>query len=149
MAARSKSRPSARWAIRTRSNRKIKNEDWNTYRIVAKGFTFQHFINGVATAECTDNDEKERRADGLLALQLHAGPPMKVQFRNIRLKRLGEEKPHAQSKDAKKVVLVAGRPSHGYGSHEHKAGCMLLADALNNSGLAHQSRGRHQWLAEG
>jgi hypothetical protein len=37
---------------------KIKHEDWNTYRIVAKGFTFEHFINGVKTAECTDNDEK-------------------------------------------------------------------------------------------
>ena len=114
---------------------KIKNEDWNTYRIVAKGFTFQHFINGVATAECTDNDEKERRAEGLLALQLHAGPPMKVQFKNIKLKRLGDEKAAAQSKDTKKVVLIAGRPSHGYGAHEHKAGCLLLADALNNSGL--------------
>ncbi len=31
----------------------------------------------------------------------------------------------------KKIVLVAGRPSHGYGSHEHNAGCLLLADCLN------------------
>lgn len=116
---------------------KIKNEDWNTYRIVADGFTFKHYINGVQTAECTDNDEKERRAEGLLALQLHAGPPMKVQFKNIKLKRLGEEKKAAaNSKETKKVVLIAGRPSHGYGAHEHKAGCMLLADAINNSGLS-------------
>ncbi|MFK7818975.1 MAG: family 16 glycoside hydrolase [Planctomycetaceae bacterium] len=105
---------------------RIKNEDWNTYRIVANGYHFQHFINGVKTCECTDNDITMRRAAGVLALQLHAGPPMKVQFRNIKLKRLPAKK---------KIVFIAGTKSHGYGSHEHKAGCMLLADALNKSGL--------------
>lgn len=35
----------------------------------------------------------------------------------------------------KKIVLVAGKPSHGPGEHEHRAGCMLLADQLNKSGL--------------
>ena len=64
----------------------IKNEDWNTYTITARGFHFVHRINGVVTAECTDNDAQERRDSGIIALQLHAGPPMKVQFRNIRIK---------------------------------------------------------------
>lgn len=63
----------------------IKKGDWNEYRIVAKGFEFTHYINGVKTTELIDNDEKARKAKGLLALQLHAGPPMKVQFRNIRI----------------------------------------------------------------
>jgi hypothetical protein len=35
----------------------------------------------------------------------------------------------------KKIVFVAGKPSHGKGQHEHRAGCMLLADHLNKSGL--------------
>ena len=105
---------------------KIKKDDWNTYRIVANGYKLQHFINGVPTCECTDSDIKMRRATGILALQLHAGPPMKVQFKNMKLKRLPA---------TKKVVLIAGTKSHGYGSHEHKAGCMLLAEALNKSGL--------------
>jgi len=64
----------------------VKKLEWNTYRITAKGFHFVHYINGVKTTELTDNDEKARRADGVLALQLHAGPPMKVSFRNIVLK---------------------------------------------------------------
>ncbi len=124
----------------------IKSEDWNTYRIVAKGFHFQHFINDIQTADCVDKDEKERRAEGLLALQLHAGPAMKVQFKNIKLKRTGgdktaavesraEEKSAHKQADVKKVVLIAGHKSHGYMAHEHKAGCMLLAEALNDSGL--------------
>ena len=64
----------------------VKKGKWNKYRITAKGFQFQHFINGVKTTELIDNDEKTRRKDGLLALQLHAGPPMKVLFKNIVLK---------------------------------------------------------------
>lgn len=35
----------------------------------------------------------------------------------------------------KKIVFVAGKPSHGKGQHEHRAGCMLLAGHLNKSGL--------------
>ena len=64
----------------------IKKKDWNTYRIVADGFRFEHYINGEKMCELIDDDEKERRAEGLLAFQVHAGPPMKVYFRNIVLK---------------------------------------------------------------
>jgi type 1 glutamine amidotransferase len=43
----------------------------------------------------------------------------------------------ADEKDAskKKIVFIAGNPSHGFGAHDHKAGCMLLAKCLNESGL--------------
>ena len=102
---------------------KIKKEDWNDYSITANGFNFVHKINGVPTAECTDNDLKQRRESGILALQLHAGPAMKVQFRNIRIKET----------DTKKIVFIAGNPSHGYGSHEHYAGCRLLAHYIKES----------------
>jgi len=64
----------------------VKKKEWNSYRITAKGFHFVHYINGVKMTELTDNDEKTRRADGLLAFQVHAGPPMKVSFKNIVLK---------------------------------------------------------------
>jgi hypothetical protein len=66
----------------------VKKKEWNNYRIVAEDFHFVHFINDVKTMVLVDNDEKARRADGLLALQLHAGQPMTVQFRNIRIKHL-------------------------------------------------------------
>ena len=66
----------------------IKKEDWNSYRIVARNFSLTHYINGVKTTQVIDHDKKTRRADGLLALQLHAGPPMTVQFKNIRIKEL-------------------------------------------------------------
>jgi type 1 glutamine amidotransferase len=104
--------------------KKIKKEDWNTYHITARGFHFTHEINGQLMSEVTDEDKSDRRRGGLLALQLHVGPPMKVQFRNLQLKRLPME-------DTRKIVMVAGPASHGHMEHEHFAGCRLLADCLN------------------
>jgi len=67
---------------------KIKNEDWNDYVVIAKGNHFQHFINGTQTVDVTDNQESKAAKSGVLALQLHAGAPMTVQFRDIRIKEL-------------------------------------------------------------
>jgi hypothetical protein len=62
--------------------------EWNTFRVVAKGYNFKHYINDTLMIDCTDNDEENRRDSGLIALQLHQGPPMKVQFKNIKIKQL-------------------------------------------------------------
>ena len=67
---------------------KIKKDDWNTYRIVAQGNRLRQWINGQLMVDVTDNDPQMGRRQGIIALQIHAGPPMKVQFRNIRLKEL-------------------------------------------------------------
>ncbi|HEX7380175.1 MAG TPA: DUF1080 domain-containing protein [Pirellulales bacterium] len=104
----------------------IKKEDWNDYTIVAHGNHLQHFINGKQTVDVTDDDPERRKMTGILALQLHAGPPMTVQFKNIRLKRL------KLADDRKKLVLVAGHPSHGKGAHEFNAGVTLLRHCLDH-----------------
>jgi len=65
----------------------IKTGEWNEYVIIAKGNHLQQFINGKQTVDVTDDDETKRALDGVLALQLHAGPPMTVQFKNLRLRR--------------------------------------------------------------
>jgi len=64
----------------------IKQGDWNDYVVSARGNHLQHFINGKQTVDVTDDCESKRAMNGVLALQLHAGPPMKVQFRDIRLR---------------------------------------------------------------
>jgi hypothetical protein len=63
----------------------IKLEDWNEYKIIAKGNHVQHFINGMQTVDVTDETEVGAKT-GIVALQLHAGPPMIVQFKDIILK---------------------------------------------------------------
>ena len=100
----------------------IKDGDWNEFHIVAKGHNIKQSINGVLMAEVTDGGPQRRRT-GLLALQLHQGPPMKVQFKDIKLKRTKLE-------DAKKICFFAGTRSHGYGNHEHNAGNILLGKRL-------------------
>jgi hypothetical protein len=70
---------------------KIKAEDWNEYVVIAKGNHVQHFINGVQTIDVTDEHEAKAPKSGVLALQIHTGPPMTVQFKNIRIKNLGKE----------------------------------------------------------
>ncbi len=66
----------------------IKAEDWNEYKIVAKGNHLQHFINGLQTIDVVDEDTEKAAASGQLALQIHAGPPMTVQFKDFDLKEL-------------------------------------------------------------
>lgn len=66
----------------------IKVNDWNTCHIIARGNRLQHFINGVLMSDVTDNDEVNRKMTGLLGVQVHVGPPMTVEYRNIRLKQL-------------------------------------------------------------
>ena len=144
---------------------KIKKEDWNEYSVLADDFHFVHKINGVTTAECTDLDEQERRDSGIIALQLHAGPPMLVQFRNIRIKNLDQpaeekvdvdqlqqlkEETSSTTEDRKKIVFISGRPSHGYGSHEHYAGCRLLASSLAEAMPDYEVKViKHGWPDEG
>ena len=66
----------------------IKSEDWNTFHLVVKGNHLQHYINDVLMSDVTDNDTVNGKAKGLLGVQVHVGPPMKVQYRNLMLKQL-------------------------------------------------------------
>jgi hypothetical protein len=70
--------------------------EWNDYHIIARGNHMIHKINGVIMSETVDESKRDARFKGVLALQLHSGPPMKVQFRNIRIKHLKrDERPRA------------------------------------------------------
>ena len=66
----------------------IKSGDWNQLHIIARGTTVIHVINGRIMSAFLDDDPKGRIPEGLLGLQLHVGPPMKVEFRNIMMKKL-------------------------------------------------------------
>jgi hypothetical protein len=66
--------------------KKINSEDWNTCRLVAKGNRLQHYINGILMSDVTDNDKVNGKSKGMLGMQVHVGPPMKVEYRKIMLK---------------------------------------------------------------
>jgi len=71
---------------------KVRPQEWNSYRIVARGNEIALHINGVVMCEVVDNQTGLAARDGVIALQMHPGPPMKVQFRNLRIKRLSGER---------------------------------------------------------
>ena len=105
----------------------IKSGDWNQYRIVARGNHLQHFINGTLMSKTADNEGGKQSLTGILAFQLHAGQPMKVEFKDIHLKRL------RLTGGRKKLLLLAGRASHAQGAHEFRAGCLLFQKCLEKS----------------
>lgn len=75
------------------------DKEWNTLRIVAVGNRLIHQINGVTTVDITDG-HPEAMAKGILALQLHAGPPMSVDFKDLKLRSL-------EGEDAQKTLKEA------------------------------------------
>lgn len=70
---------------------KFRLDEWHDYHLVCKGNVLTLKVNGELMAEVEDNDPKEQDFKGILALQLHSGPPMTVQFKNILLKKLDSE----------------------------------------------------------
>jgi len=68
--------------------KKVRNGDWNEVHIIARGNVLTHLVNGQVMSVVVDDDAVRRKFDGLLGVQVHVGPPMKIEYRNIRLKRL-------------------------------------------------------------
>jgi hypothetical protein len=66
----------------------IKYDDWNEIDLVVKGNNMKHYINGTLMSEVTDNDLVNRKMKGLIGVQVHVGPPMKIEYRNFRIKQL-------------------------------------------------------------
>lgn len=68
----------------------IRKEDgWNTVRIVARGNHIQQYFNRRLFVEVVDDDLGAGQRRGMIGVQVHVGPPMSVEYRHIRLKRLG------------------------------------------------------------
>ncbi|SPE35785.1 exported hypothetical protein [Candidatus Sulfopaludibacter sp. SbA6] len=60
----------------------VRHGNWNSYEVFAQGSHMRLKFNGAETIDLTD----DKARDGVIALQLHAGEPMRVEFRNLRLK---------------------------------------------------------------
>ncbi|MBL7877206.1 MAG: DUF1080 domain-containing protein [Cyclobacteriaceae bacterium] len=65
----------------------IKDDAWNEVHLIIKGNRLQHYVNGILMSDVTDNDKVNRKMSGLIGVQVHVGPPMKVEYRNIMIKK--------------------------------------------------------------
>ena len=66
----------------------IHTQGWNQYQIIARGNIVIQILNGRVMSTLIDDDKANRRMDRLIGIQVHKGPPMKVEVREIRLKKL-------------------------------------------------------------
>lgn len=66
----------------------IRRDDWNDYKIIARGNVFIHIINGRVMSLGIDEDATNFRDSGIIAWQLHAGDPLKIQMKDIRIREL-------------------------------------------------------------
>lgn len=73
----------ARFAPDEALRKVIRADDWNDFRVEARGTRIRHWINGVLMSDVTDGDASRFPRDGQLALQLHQGPPMEVRFKDL------------------------------------------------------------------
>lgn len=91
-------------------------DEWHEYRVLVEGNHHQHWIDGVQTVDVVDLDEKGRALEGVIAVQVHVGPAMKIQYRDFWVKHLPVDLPlimPAQAPvptDAVKVVPQGGKP---------------------------------------
>jgi hypothetical protein len=64
----------------------VNKNGWNSYRVLARGDEVTLEINGTVMCQALDHQASAEAHRGVIALQMHPGPPMKVQFRNLRIK---------------------------------------------------------------
>ena len=66
----------------------IHADGWNDLHLIARGNTLVQLLNGRVMSMLIDDDTAGRKMDGLIGIQVHKGPPMKIEVRNIRIKKL-------------------------------------------------------------
>jgi fructan beta-fructosidase len=86
-------------------------EDWHEYHLICAGPRLTLKVDGRLAAEVVDHDPQQRDVAGILALQLHSGPPTVAQFKDIRLKPLTPAERAADRPD----LLIADFEGADYG----------------------------------
>ena len=80
----------ARWLIEQREPVEVDVAKWHEYTIIAQGNHLIHKIDGHVTIDLVDHDAAKRSLEGIVAFQIHRGPAMNVQIKDVMLKELPE-----------------------------------------------------------
>ncbi len=87
------------WIVGKMPVRKFAPDEWHEYRVLVRANHHQHWIDGHLTADLIDLDEKGRALEGVLAVQVHVGPPMKIQYKDFKLQHLPDNLPLLKAED--------------------------------------------------
>lgn len=105
-----------KWLVGQREPITVDAAQWNKITIIAQGNHVIHKINGQVTVDVVDYEAGARAAEGLLAIQIHRGPAMRVQVKDIMLKILPDfpEVPFGEGSiplGAKKIEAPVASPA--------------------------------------
>ncbi len=81
------------WITGTMPVEKFAPDEWHEFRVLVQANHHQHWIDGHLTADVIDLDEKGRSLEGILGTQVHVGPPMKIQYKDFKMKPLPDDLP--------------------------------------------------------
>jgi hypothetical protein len=101
--------------------------DWNDYCIVARGNHIVQYLNGIQTVDLTDEDPKAMPS-GIIALQIHAGYVMTVDFKNIRLKTFSKDAEAKPASSSAAATIPAGYTGKPYGGKAHEIPGIIQAE---------------------
>lgn len=87
------------WVVGEMPVKEFAAGEWHDYRVLVQGNHHQHWIDGHLTADLIDLDEKGRALEGVLAMQVHVGPAMTIQYKDFRIKHLPDNLPLLKSSD--------------------------------------------------
>lgn len=87
------------WVVDTFPVKEFAPGEWHDYRVLVHGNHHRHWIDGHPTADLLDFDKEGRALDGVLAVQVHVGPAMKIEFKDFRIKHLPDDLPLEKPED--------------------------------------------------
>jgi arylsulfatase A-like enzyme len=87
------------WVVGQLPFKEFAPDQWHDYRVLVQGNHHQHWIDGHPTADLIDLDEKGRALEGVLAVQVHVGPAMTIQYKDFKIKQLPDDMPLLKAED--------------------------------------------------
>ena len=81
------------WIVEQMPVKEFQPDQWHEYRVLVQGNHHQHWIDDQQTADLIDLDPNERSLEGVLAVQVHVGPAMKIQYKDFKIKHLADDLP--------------------------------------------------------
>ena len=87
------------WVTGTMPKVESAGDGFREYRVLVRGNRHEHWIDGVKTADLLDFDESGRSLEGVLGFQIHVGPAMTIEFKDMKIKHLPDDLPLARLAD--------------------------------------------------
>ncbi len=81
------------WVVDKTPVKEFAPDQWHDFRVLVRGNHHQHWIDDYPTADLIDLDAQGRALEGVLAVQVHVGPAMKIQYKDFKIKHLPDDLP--------------------------------------------------------